>query len=196
MPPEASICAIAVTLVLCGCSADAALTRAGMRIERDPFSSSIMVAGPPAGINPLGGTSGTWFLKSRVDQKTHAAATQLIVDINYVGGWRWYGTAADSSASALTLVQAGMRVDECFGAGVCARHEIVAVALDGGKLRTCVLDGYAIRVGAKSGESFTLTVAPAQIHAQLAALAKLEALPAAPTRQAPAQCSSPSPDVS
>lgn len=182
MPAKASLCAIVVTLVLSGCAAERGLTRAGVRIERDQFSPMIIVDGPAAGVNPLGGTSGNWFLKSRVDQKTHAAATQLVIDINYVGGWRWYGTAADGSAGALTLERAGTRVDECFGAGVCARHEIVAVAIDGGRLRACVLDGYAIRVGAKSGEGFTVMVDPAQIHAQLAALAKLGALPAAPTR--------------
>ena len=180
------------TLVLCGCAAGNGMTRSGVRIERDQFSSTVIVDGPAVAVNPLGGTSGNWFLKSRVDQKTHAAATQLFVDINYVGGWRWYGTAADRSATALTLDKIGTRVDTCFGAGVCSRHEIVAVGLDGGKLRACVLDGYTIRIGAKSGDSFAVTVDPAQIHAQLAALARLGALPASvPPRQpeaAPAAC--------
>jgi hypothetical protein len=175
---------IVVALVLCGCAADRGVTRAGVRIERDQFSSTIIVEGPAAAVNPLGGTSGNWFLKSRVEQKTHAVATQLVVDINYVGGWRGYGTAADRAASALTVDKIGTRVDACFGAGVCSRHEIVAVELDGGRLRACVLDGYTIRVGAKSGDSFAVTVDPAQIHAQLAALAKLGALPAsAPARR-------------
>lgn len=191
MPAKASMCAIVATLLLCGCAVDGGLTRAGVRIERDQFSSTIIVAGPAAAVNPLGGTSGSWFLKSRVDQKTHAAATQLFVDITYAGSWRWYGTAADRSASALTVDKIGTRVDACFGAGVCARHEVVAVGLDGGKLRACVLDGYAITFGAKSGDSFTVTIDPAQIHAQLAALSKLRALPAAPTREVSAQCANP-----
>jgi hypothetical protein len=177
MPAKASVCAIVVPLVLAGC-ATGGTTREGVQIKRDQFSSTVIIVGPPAALNPYGDTSREWFLKSRVDEKTHAVATQLYVDVNYVGGWRWYGTAADRSASKLALDKLGSRVDACFGAGVCSRHEIVGVELDGGKLRSCVLDGYTVRLGAKSGESLTVTVAPAQIHAQLAALAKLGALPA------------------
>lgn len=178
MPAKASLCAIVVPLVLCGCATDGGATRDGVRIERDQFSSTIIVDGPAAGVNPFGGTSGNWFLKSRVDRQTHAVATQLYVDITYAGGWRWYGTAADRSANELTVDKLGSQVAECFGAGVCSRHEIVGIELDGARLRACVLDGYTIRIGAKSGESFTVTIDPAQIHAQLAALAKLGALPA------------------
>lgn len=184
VPAQASRCAMVVTLVLCGCASESGATRDGARIERDQFSSTVIVVGPPAALNPYGSTSREWFLKSRVDEKTRAVATQLYIDVNYVGGWRRYGTAADRSASELTVDKIGSRVDACFGAGICSRHEIVGIELDVGKLRACVLDGYTIRLGAKSGDSLTVTVDPAQIHAQLAALAKLGALPPGPPQVA------------
>lgn len=177
MSAKSSTCVTVATLLLCGCAAQGGATRDGVRIERDQFSPTVIVVGPAASLDPYGGTYRQWFLKSRVDTKTRAVATQLYVDITYVGGWRRYGTAADRTASPLTMDKIASHVDTCFGAGVCSRQETVGIELDGGKLRSCVLDGYAITVGAKTAESFTVTVSPGQIHAQLAALAKLGALP-------------------
>jgi hypothetical protein len=176
---RASICAIGAALFLCGCAAQSGATRDGVQIERDRFSSTVIVVGPAASLEPYGGTFRQWFLKSRLDTKSRAVATRLYVDITYVGGWRRYGTAADRTASKLTIEKIASQVDVCFGAGVCSRQEIVGIELDGRKLRSCVLDGYTIRIGAKTADGFAVTVSPAQIHAQLATLAKLGALPAA-----------------
>lgn len=168
-----------MALVLCGCATQSGATRDGVQIERDQFSSIITVVGPADSIDQLGETIREWSLKSRVDKKAHAVTTLLYVDITYVGSWRWYGVAADGTARDLTVYKIGSQAGTCFGAGVCSREEIIAVEVDGGTLRSRVQDGYPITFRAKSGDSLVVTVSPAQIHVQLAALAKLGVLPPA-----------------
>ena len=178
MSAKVPLCALVVALLLCGCaSTESEAARAGVQIQRDKFSSVITVIGPTDSLNPYGGTYREWFLKSRVDKKTHTVVTQLYVDISYAGrGWRRYGMAADDTAAGLVIDKIGSQVKMCFGSGVCTREELVRVELDDRKLKSRAQDGYAIKLSAKSGPGFTVTVSPAQIQAQLTTLAKLGAL--------------------
>lgn len=177
MTAKVSLGAVVAALLLCGCaSTESEAARAGVQIQRDKFSSAITVVGPTDSLNPYGGTYREWFLKSRVDKKTHTVVTQLYVDISYAGrGWRMYGVATDDTATGLVVDKIGSQVKMCFGSGVCTRDELVRVELDERKLRSSAQDGYAIKLGAKSGEGLTVTVSPAQIEAQLTTLAKLGA---------------------
>lgn len=180
MSARVSIGATVVMLVLGGCTTQSSLTRAGVQVERDQFSSTITVVGPADSVNPYGGIYREWALKSTVDRKTHAAVTRLYVDIDYSSSSRRYVAAADDAGSGLTIDTIRSQVGTCFGSGVCSREELLGVELDVGKLRSHVQDGYAVTLSAKSGDSLTVMVSPAQIHAQLAALAKLGALPRLP----------------
>jgi hypothetical protein len=174
-------CALVAALLLGGCATtDRQAARAGVRIQRDKFSSVITVVGPPDSVNPYGGTFREWFLKSTVDKKTHIAVTQLYVDIGYVGGsWRGYGTAVDDKAAPLVIDKTGSQMRTCFGSGVCSRDEVILVRIDDGKLKSRAQDGYAIKLSAKSGDGLTITVSPVQIQAQLTTLEKLGAKPRA-----------------
>jgi hypothetical protein len=163
-----SACAAFAALVLCGCVTSA--QRPTAQIQTDRFSPVITVIGPADDVNPYGGTYRRWFLRSFVNKKTHTVATQLYVEANYVGGRRSYSIAADDTGGYLSVDQIASDVDICFGRGVCSLDETVAIQVDDAKLESHAQQGYAVRLSAKSGESFIITIEPEQIQAQLSAL--------------------------
>lgn len=143
----------------------------------------VVIVGPADDVNPYGGTYRKWLLRSFVNKQARTVATQLYVEIGYVGGWRRYGSAADTTTH-LSVARIGSRVDTCFGKGVCSLDETVGIQLDDAKLQANVVLGYQVTISARSGDSISITIEPQQIQAQLAALAKFGRLSpaAAPAR--------------
>lgn len=177
------ICTTALAAAcLCGCVTSAQKPTA--RIEAIGSSPSVVIVGPADDVNPYGGTYRKWLLRSFVNKRTRTVATQLYVEIGYVGGWRRYGIASDGAAH-LTVTPIGSRVDTCFAKGVCSLDETIGIQLDDAQLQSHAQQGYAVRISAKRGDSFSITIEPEQIQAQLAALAKLGRL--SPARATPRQ---------
>lgn len=164
-------------VLLCGCATTPQLPTA--RIEAVGSSPMVVIVGPADDANPYGGTYRKWLLRSFVNRQARTVATQLYVEIGYVGGWRRYSTAADTTTH-LAVAPIGSRVDTCFGKGVCSLDETVGIQLDDAKLQANVLLGYPITISARTGDGITITIEPVQIQAQLAALAKFGRLSPAP----------------
>lgn len=145
-----------------------AAAQAGVTVSGDKFSKEITFLGVPVGINPFGGTSRMYRIRTWLDRETQTSKHQLYVDIGYIGDWRFYDRAADDDAHQLDVVQIATNVGSCRGG--CSLSETVGVTLPEGTLRAKAATGFQIKLFAKSGDSLVLDITPQQIATQLAAI--------------------------
>ncbi len=177
----AIVAALAASLL----SADpaAAASRApAVQITTDQFSKDVTFVGPIGAVNPFGGTSRIWHIRSWLNKETKAVTHQLYVDIGYVGGLRWYGTAADDRANTLEVIRIGSNVGSCRGG--CSMSETVGITLDDALLRSRAQTGFQIKLSAQSGDSLIIDILPDQIAAQLNAVDTYLGVAAAPNPSA------------
>lgn len=160
---------VAILLALAGCASSQAPTRIS-GVQDDQFGKNITISGAMLYVNPLGGTSRSWLIRSWVDKSTHEVSHQLYVDISYVGDWKYFQTAADDTARTLNVSRIDSHVGNCSGG--CSLSETVGIELDDATLRAKSKQGYAIKLSAHSGDALVLTVSPEQINLQLAEVDK------------------------
>ena len=86
-----------------GCATTSGPPKHIMGVQDDKFSQNITIAGGAQSVNPFGGTSCIWFIRSWIDKKTYRVTHQLYVDISYRGDWRFFQMAADDRAKALRV---------------------------------------------------------------------------------------------
>jgi len=148
--------------------AEAAPRAPAVQVTTDQFSKEVAFVGPIGAVNPFGGTSRLWRIRSWLNKETKAVSHQLYVDIGYIGSWRWYGMAADDQANSLEVIRIGSNVGSCRGG--CSLSETVGIALDDALLRSRASTGFQIKLSAQSGASFIIDVSAGQIAAQLNAI--------------------------
>jgi PDZ domain len=137
-------------------------------IKDDKFSAQVLFTGPQGFINPFGGTSRNWFIRSWLNKSDHTATHQLYVATSYLGHWRFWDIAADDHAGSHPVVIIDRTVEDC--SGMCSYDETVGVDLDDAFLRANSASGFQIKLTAKSGDELILTVSPDQIQPLLAAI--------------------------
>lgn len=136
-----------------------------VQVTTDQFSKDVAFVGPIGAVNPFGGTSRIWRIRSWLNKETKVVSHQLYVDISYIGSWRWYGAAADDQANALEVIRIGSNVGSCRGG--CSMSETVGITLDDSLLRSRAQTGFQIKLSAQSGASFIIDISAGQIAAQL-----------------------------
>jgi hypothetical protein len=138
-------------------------------IMDDKFSARVTFTGPQGFINPFGGTSRTWFIRSWLNKSDHTSTHQLYVETGYTGHWRFWEIAADDHAQSHPVVAIDSTVFDCSG-GSCIYRESVGVDLDDSFLRANAATGFQIKLTGKSGDELILTITPDQVQPVLAAI--------------------------
>lgn len=139
-----------------------------VQIAGDKFSKEITFVGPAADVNPFGGTTRTWRIRSWLNRDTKTVAHQLYVEINYIGGWRWYSIAANDNAETMPVVKIASQVGSCLGG--CIMYETVGIELPTALLRARATTGFQVKLTAQSGDTLVLDVKPNMIGPQLQAI--------------------------
>jgi|GEM_PF-2518990 len=155
------------TLLLAAC-ASVPLEKQTVTVQDDQFSHDATIVGTKLFENPFGGIFKEWFLRSFVDKKTGAVTHQLYVNTHYLGEWHFYDSAADDTATSLRFIPIGREVGDCHG--LCDFDETFGLMLDDDVLRNRASTGFKVKVSAKDGSAFILTIPPGQIQPQLAAV--------------------------
>lgn len=167
------VVALSSAWLISGCASNGSSTGAAV-ITNDQFSKSLEIRGPSEYENPLVGISKLWFLRSAVDKSNGYATTQLYVYISYLGGtWNFFGRASDIETTPLQVVKIASNVDSCRT--LCSYSETIGIEVDTSVLAKFLDRGYPVKIYGKSGESFVVTVTPAQISSQLEALKQAKA---------------------
>lgn len=148
--------------------AEAAPRAPAVQVTTDQFSKEVAFVGPIGAVNPFGGTSRIWRLRSWLNKETKVVSHQLYVDIGHVGSWRWYSIAADDQANTLEVLRIHSNVGSCRGG--CSLSETVGITLADDLLRSRSSTGFQIKLSAQSGASFIIDVSAEQIGAQLNAI--------------------------
>jgi hypothetical protein len=137
-------------------------------IYSDQFSTFVEVDGASHSITVIGGPTMNWSLTSFID-KTSRAVTYRI-DFDY---WNLYSvprfdTASDDAARPLPVMRVSRRRD--CDPMPCSTDEDVAVMLDANTLLARQATGYAVKVVARDGSAYVLTITPDMIVKQVAAV--------------------------
>lgn len=164
--------------------AEAAPRAPAVQVTTDQFSKEVAFVGPIGAVNPFGGTSRIWRLRSWLNKETKAVSHQLYVDIRYIGSWRWYSAAADDQANSLEVIRIHSNVGSCRGG--CSLSETVGIALDDDLLRSRASTGFQLKLSAQSGASFIIDVSADQIATQLNAIDTYSGVASAPNPSAAA----------
>jgi hypothetical protein len=180
MPPKHIAAAFLLPLLLL---AACVAPRPQVTITDDQFSKEVVVFGWGNYVNnnPWGGIFRDWRLRSFVDKKTHAVSHQIYVDIHYDDEYQYFNRAADDTARDLTVLLID-RSSMCPRI-TCTHYETVGVDIDDAALRARAAQGIQVKLSARRGSSFVMTLSPEQIALQLAAIDRIihpAAPPAAP----------------
>lgn len=154
-------------------------------VKDDQFSKEVVVVGWGNYVNnnPWGGIFRDWRLRSFVDKATHAVTHQIYVDIHYDDEYQYFDSAADDTARDLAV----LRIDhdsECARV-TCTHYETVGIAIDDATLRARAAQGIQVKLSARRGAEFIMTLSPEQIGLQLAAIDRIIHPPAPPAAAAP-----------
>lgn len=165
--------AILLGATIAGCASNGSSTGPAV-ISNDQFSKSLEISGPKEYETPFAGITKIWFLRSRVDKSNGYATTQIYLYISYLGSsWNFFGRASDIETTSLQVVKIGSNVDSCRT--LCSYSETIGIEVDTNVLARFQERGYPVKVYGKSGDSFVITVTPAQIASQLDALKQAKA---------------------
>jgi PDZ domain len=142
-------------------------------VESDEFSPLMKINGIVESENPLGGMFKTRRLRSFVGKFDGATKHQLYVTVDYFSSTRRkrFNEASDGSTTPLHV----MPIASEFEAGCsrilfdygCNYSEDIGIEVTETTLRAHAAGGYPIKISAKSGDSFVITISPNQIAAQL-----------------------------
>ena len=72
-----------------------AAPHAAAKVQDDKFSSAATIIGTLEAVNPLGGTSRMWRLRSWIDKQDLSVRHQLYVETSYFSHWRFWEVATD-----------------------------------------------------------------------------------------------------
>ena len=172
-----------VALLLAACVA----RRPEVTVKDDPFSKEVEIFGWGNYVNnnPWGGIFRDWRLRSFVDKKTHAVSHQIYVDIHYDNEYQYFNSAADDTARDLPVLLID-RSSMCPRI-TCTHYETVGIDIDDATLRARAARGIDVKLSARRGSAFVMTVSPEQIGLQLAAIDRILRPPAAPAAPPPAK---------
>jgi len=142
-------------------------------VEDDRFSKDVVVFGWGNYVNnnPWGGIFRDWRLRSFVDKQTHAVSHQIYVEIHYDDEYQYFNSAADDTARDLTVLLID-RSNMCPRI-TCTHYETVGITIDDATLRARAARGLQVKLSARRGSSFVMTLSPEQIGLQLAAIDRL-----------------------
>lgn len=170
----ASAAALALTLAACG----------GTQVSTDRFERTTAVEGRANTVNPLVGNKVVWWIESLVGKAPpHVVFHHLVVQV-YPRGFSpsapvkedHYDRASDEEAAPLKV--SAIASERCpFGNPQCFRKITVGITVGDAVLRQHVLTGYSIKLSDHTGDSDILTLPPAEIAQQLAAVDRLVAGP-------------------
>lgn len=154
-------------------------------VKDDQFSKEVVIVGWGNYVNnnPWGGIFRDWRLRSFVDKETHAVSHQLYVDIHYDDEYQYFNSAADDTARDLEV----LRIDhssECPRI-TCTHYETVGITIDDATLRARAAQGIQVKLSARRGSQFIMTLSPEQIGLQLAAIDRIIHPPAPSAAAAP-----------
>jgi hypothetical protein len=169
----------AVSLACSPVSAMAAPRVPTVQVTTDQFSKDVKFFGPLEGVNPFGGTSRLYRLRTWVNKETKTIEHQLYVDVSYIGGWRWYQTAADETAQDLKVLAISSNVSSCSTFG-CSLSETVGIDIDDATLRVHASGGLRVKLNAKSGDSLIIELSATQVRLQVEAVDRYLGVAAAP----------------
>ncbi len=142
-------------------------------VESDEFSPLMKINGAVESDNSLGGIFKLWRLRSFVSKQDGTMVHQLYVTLRYrsLTSRKRFDFASDDTAAPLTVkpIASGFEYGcsrKMFNYG-CNYSEDIGIEITANALRAHAATGYRIKISAKSGDSFVITVSPNQIAAQL-----------------------------
>lgn len=160
---------LAVALALGACVPQPTM-QSKVLVQTDQFSPAVTFVGPPAFVNPFGGITRNWMLRSFLVKKTGERRHQVYVTFTYSSPWKFFVMAADDTARALPVERIGSDVGGCSSVG-CIETETLVITVDEGSLVSRAVTGYPIKISARSGDAVILAISPQQIKLQLRAMA-------------------------
>ncbi len=135
-----------------------------MKINGIVESDSDASLGDIFSLIPRGNIFRLWRLRSFVSKLDGSTTHQLYVSLDYASTHRYRGFdwASDDSATPLTLTRISGYYDS----------EDIGIVVTEAALRAHASTGYRVKISARSGDSFILTISPNQIAAQLDTMEK------------------------
>jgi hypothetical protein len=168
-PKHIAAALLLLALLLAACVA----RQPEVTVKDDQFSKEVVIVGWGNYVNnnPWGGIFRDWRLRSFVDKQTHAVTHQIYVDIHYDDEYQYFNSAADDTARDLAVLLID-RSKECPRI-TCTHYETVGIAIDDATLRARAAQGISVKLSARRGSAFVLTLSPEQIGLQLAAIDRI-----------------------
>lgn len=156
-----------VCLALAGCVAqqqDSSI----QGIYTDQFSTFIEVDGAAHSITVISGPTLNWSLTSFIDKTSRAVTYRIDFDYWDLHTVPRFDEAADDTARPLRVMRVSRKRD--CDPKPCSVDEDVAVMLDANTLLARQNTGYAVKVSARDGSAYVLTITPDMIAKQMTAV--------------------------
>jgi hypothetical protein len=168
-PKHLAAALLLLVLLLAACAA----RKPEVTVTDDQFSKEVVIFGWGNYVNnnPWGGIFRDWRLRSFVDKKTHAVSHRLYVDIHYDNEYQYFNSAADDTARDLAVL--AIDHSNACPRTTCTHYETVGIAIDDATLRARAGHGIQVKLSARRGSSFVMTLSPEQIGLQLAAIDRI-----------------------
>lgn len=144
-----------------------------VEIKDDQFEKNISFKGIVEKTNSNSASlTSELFLRSWLNKDTWLIRHQVYwADSYYGSGWRFWFIARDENATNLELMDISKDVGHCSSYGGCSHYETIGIMVSDATLRAKRTTGLQIKVKARDGSEQVLSLSPAQIDAQLTAIA-------------------------
>jgi hypothetical protein len=163
--PSRLIILLLFIIFLLKCATALAPLRKAVEVEDDKYERVATVVGieEKIGADPM--SFSRFFIRSWIDKESGNVIHQIYVFYSYSGqNWRFYQRANSQEAQPLELTEIDRDVN-CYQYG-CTYYETLGVMIADEYLRNH-LNGFSIKISARSGHSFIIEVTPEQIKSQL-----------------------------
>ncbi|HEY3919181.1 MAG TPA: PDZ domain-containing protein [Stellaceae bacterium] len=155
-------------LALGACASPADVPGAQPQLQTDEFSKTVDIVGPEMVENPFFGMKKHYDLLSRLDKRSRAVVVHLVeITLDYNGNFIYFRYANDDTAQSLRLIPARRTRNIPFGMD---RREEFTIAVPDATLRAHVASGYRIKLSAQDGRETILSLTPAMVADQIAAV--------------------------
>lgn len=155
-------------LLLLGACNGVPLEKQTVSVQDDQYSQSVAIIGKRLFNNPSGGPFKEWFIRSFVRKSDGRVSHELYIYTHYLGEWHFYQSGADDRANQLRFVSIDQNLGGCQG--ICDFNETFVLALPDTMLQERAQTGFSVKVSARDGTAFILSIPAGQIQPQLTAV--------------------------
>ena len=145
------------------------LLRENVKVKTDEFEPTINIYGIEHSVDD--NLLNRYFIRSFIDKVSKVVSHQIYVNYSYKGEWHFYRRANVSGGDEFKFTEIDRDVD--CSSSICSYYERFGITIPDKYLRDKI-DGFSIKISAKSGHSFIINISGTQVSEQIRVIDSLK----------------------